>query len=374
MKVIITNSSHIWGGNENWAITAGRLLRDRGHQVSMLLLAGSPVVDRAQDMGLPVIAVPRFGGDLELPSLLRFHRIFRNERPDAVILTKTKEYWVCGVTSWSAGVPRRVLRLSIVRRVKDNLKYRLIYRTFVSHIIVNSREVREAIGTSAKWTADLDVHLLYNGMADPRSVGNPEELKTTARRLRRRWSIPEKSFVFGTCASLTRRKRLDWLISALAGLRDRLPTAHVVIAGDGEAREELLDLARQLQVAERVHLFGQQRDTNPLYHLFDLSVIASRQEGMPQAGIEALAHGCPMIATDCGGISELLDGGRCGLIVPVDDPRAFQAGLLRLARDGRLRDRYARMGRQYFEACFTEDRMASDLESILEGRPQPSSP
>jgi glycosyltransferase involved in cell wall biosynthesis len=374
VNIIITNSSPIWGGNENWAVRAGRLLRDRGYAVKMMLLRNSPTVDRAEDIGLPVIAISRFGGDLEPSSLLRFYRIFRNERPDAVILTKTKDYWVCGLTSWAVGVPRRFLRLSIVRRVKDNRKYRLVYENFVHGVIVNSREVEEAIRTSAEWTAGLDIHVLYNGIADPLGREAPQRLKRTAQRLRDRWHIPPDAFVFGACVNITRRKRLDLIISALADLRERLPLAHIVIAGDGEAREELMAQARRLNVPDRVHFPGHQHDTGPLYHLFDLYVIASRQEGMPHAGIEAMAHGCAVMATDCGGIGELLDGGRCGLIVPVDDAGALQAGMLRLATDDERRSRFARLGRERFLDHFTEDRMAANLEAILEGRPSPEEP
>ena len=374
MKILITNSSPIWGGNENWAVTAGRLLRERDHTIRMLLLEGSPVVERARSTGLSVITVPRFGGDLEPLSLLRFRRIFRKERPDAVILTKTKDYWVCGLTARCAGVPRRFLRLSIVRRVKDNRKYRLIYRTFVHGAIVNSREVEEGIRSSADWTAGLDIHVLYNGIADPRDRPDWAALPAAARDLRRQWGIPPDAFVFGACVNITRRKRLDMIVSGLADLRDRLPAAHAVIAGQGAAREALMAQARQLKIAARVHFPGYLPDTGPLYHLFDLYVISSRQESMTYVGMEAMAHGCPVVATDCGGISELLDHGRCGLIVPVEDPRALRDGMDRLASNDELRARFSRRGRRRFEAHFTEEKMAANLEAILTGRPQPYPP
>jgi glycosyltransferase involved in cell wall biosynthesis len=374
MKILITNSSPIWGGNENWTVTAGRLLQERGHAVGMILLKDSPVVERARQADLPVITVERFGGDLEPSSLLRLYRIFRDEGPDAVILTKTKDYWVCGLTAWRAGVSRRFLRFSIVRRVKDNRKYRLVYGTFVQGAIVNSREVEQAIRSSAEWTAALNIHVLYNGIADPRSRRDPKELEETARALRRRWNIPPDAFVFGACVNITQRKRLDLIVAGLADLQDRLPRAHAVIAGDGAAREELMAQARELKVEDRIHFPGYLADTGPLYHLFDLYVISSQQESMTYVGMEAMAHRCPVLATDCGGIAELLDGGRCGLIVAVDDPKALRDGMLRLAADDELRARFARRGRERFETHFTEGKMAANLEAILENRPQPYPP
>jgi glycosyltransferase involved in cell wall biosynthesis len=374
MNILMTNSSPIWGGNENWAVTAARLLRDRGHQVKMILLRGSPVVDRAVAQGLPVITVPRFGGDLEPLSLWRLYRIFGRERPDAVILTKTKDYWVCGLTSWQKGVPLRLLRLSIVRRVKDNVKYRLIYRKFVNGVIVNSRDVEQGIRESAEWTAQIPIQVLYNGIADPRSNKVPERQKERAKELRKEWNIPEDALVFGACVNITYRKRLDLIIAALASLRSQLPGAHAVIAGEGNAREELMTQAEQLGIQDRVHFPGYLSDTGPLYHLFDLYVISSRQESMTYVGMEAMAHGCPILATDCGGIRELLDDGRCGMIVPTDDLTALRKGMVRLATNAHLRAQFARLGRERFETHFTEDKMAANLEAILQGKEQPYPP
>ena len=87
MKIIITNASLLWGGNENWAFTVAKLLTGRRHTVKLILKKGSEVSERAAKLGIPVIPISRFGGDFELPNLLRLYGIFYRERPDVVILT-----------------------------------------------------------------------------------------------------------------------------------------------------------------------------------------------------------------------------------------------------------------------------------------------
>jgi glycosyltransferase involved in cell wall biosynthesis len=370
MKVIITNASLLWGGNENWAFTAAKLLLSRHHTVKLILKEGSEVSERAAKLGLPVIPVSRFGGDLELPNLFRLYRIFLRERPDVVILTHWKDYWVCGLTSWLARVPIRLLRLSILRRVQDNFKYRLIYRRFVNKVVVNSREVELSTRTSAKWLEDITIHVLYNGIAapDPHSRGIHQK---RAEELRKAYGIPEDALVFGACVNFFYRKRLDLIISALADLRDELPNAHVFLAGKGEVQDDLEAQVQRLGLGDRVHFPGYFQDVAPLYCLFDVYVISSQQESMTYVGMQALALGCPVLATDCGGIRELLDNGKCGLIVPVNDLTALRDGMLTLATNPKMRSRFAQLGRERFEKYFTEERMLSNLEAILQGKPQP---
>ena len=370
MKIIITNASLLWGGNENWAFTVAKLLTGRQHTVQLILKKGSEVSERAAKLGIPVIPISRFGGDFELPNLLRLYGIFYRERPDVVILTHWKDYWVCGLTSWLAKVPVRLLRLSILRRVQDNLKYRLIYRHFVNRVVVNSREVELSTRASAKWLEDTTIHVLYNGIAvpDPHSRWIHQK---KAKELRKEWGIPDDALVFGACVNFFYRKRLDLIISALADLRDELPNAHVFLAGKGEVQDKLEAQAQQLGLGDRVHFPGYFQDVTPLYYLFDVYVISSQQESMTYVGMQALALGCPVLATDCGGIRELLNNGRCGIIVPVNDLTALREGMLTLATHPKMRSRFVELGRERFEKYFTEDRMMSNLEAILQGQPQP---
>lgn len=325
----------------------------------MILRRQSEVFQRANQANIPVISVPRYGGDGEPLTLLRFYRIFQREKPDAIILTNTKDYWVCGLTAYLAKVPRRALRLSIVRPVKDNLKYKLIYRKFVNCVIVNSQEVEEGIRESASWLKEISIRVLYNGI-DP-----PPLLKGRGDELRKKWGIPEDAFVFGACVNITRRKRLDLIISALANLREELPNAYAVLAGKGNALLNLEALAKDLGVNDRVYFPGYVEDVMPLYDLFDTYVISSEQESMTYVGMQALAYGCPVVATDCGGIKELLNDGECGEIVPVNDLSALQTAMLELATSETLRITYAQKGKERFEKHFTAARMGDNLEEIL---------
>ena len=125
---------------------------------------------------------------------------------------------------------------------------------------------------------------------------------------------------------LARAKDFPTLIRAFACLER--PDARLVILGEGRQRPRLERLVRALGLAGRVRLAGHQPNPYAWLARADLFVLSSRWEGMPNALIEALALGVPVVATDCpSGPAELLQGGRLGPLVPVGDPAALAAAM-----------------------------------------------
>jgi glycosyltransferase involved in cell wall biosynthesis len=151
-------------------------------------------------------------------------------------------------------------------------------------------------------------------------------------------------------ANVIPRKGHDVAIEALAELRRHLGDVRLVIVGrdDNPAwRSALERQAAQLGVAEHVSFAGYRKNPLPILARSDAFVLASRNEGAPLVLLEAMACGVPIAATDCpSGPRWLLDGGRVGRLVPVDDVAALAAALADLLRDDALRERFAREGRQ----------------------------
>jgi glycosyltransferase involved in cell wall biosynthesis len=350
MKILLTNSSKIFGGNERWTVSTAKSLGDAGHDVTVLLRSGGIVEERIAELGIRFIALPGFGGDANPFAIARLLRIFAREEPDATLLTNTKDYWICGLAAWLTRVPVRVLRLSIIRRVKDNLKYRLIYRTFTNHVVVNSREVEQGIRESADWLVAHPISVVYNGV-DPAPIGDREP------------DAPPGAFVIGACAHVTGRKRFDWVLKSLpAG-------SHFVLVGDGPDLQRLRRAAADLGIADRVHLPGFDPDPRPWYPRFDLNVLPSKTEGMPNAVLEAMAAGIPSLATDCGGVRELLDEGRCGAIVGLDDFEGFRDQLAALALDPERRKSLGAAAKSRAESVFSREQTTADLIRVLERKP-----
>ncbi len=158
-------------------------------------------------------------------------------------------------------------------------------------------------------------------------------------------------------------KGYDLLIRAFAGLGH---DARLLIFGEGVCRPQLEALVEELGLRDRVALPGFYPSPFPYLRRARMLVVSSHSEAFPNAIGEALAVGCPVVATDCSpGIREYLDGGRCGLIVNPGDPDAIRSGIERLLDDPALAQRLAAAGRERVSE-FDLPRIVDQYEDMLE--------
>ena len=161
--------------------------------------------------------------------------------------------------------------------------------------------------------------------------------------------------LLGTVAHLFVRKGYDVMLRALPAIIREVPAVQYLIIGTGDAAYErqLKALAAQLGVADHVHFAGFQEDVAPFLAALSLYVHPARMEGFGIAVVEALAAGKAVVATRVGGLPEVVDHGRTGLLVNPDDPEDLSTAILSLLRDeGRRKEmgeRAARVARERFD-------------------------
>lgn len=121
------------------------------------------------------------------------------------------------------------------------------------------------------------------------------------------------------------------------------PEAHFLIAGAGQGQplQDLLDFRRELGIEGRVHFLGFRSDVRSILRALEIFVSSSRTEGLPLATLEAMGMGKPVVLTNCGGVSEAVQDGVSGILVPVGDPKALAEGMLHLLDN---RERGAQLG------------------------------
>ena len=127
----------------------------------------------------------------------------------------------------------------------------------------------------------------------------------------------------GIAATLRAEKALSVLLEAHARLIERLPGAHLVIAGDGPCRGELEPQAQTLGIAGQVHFMGARDDAEGIIRSTDVAALSSDREGLPLFALECMANRTPLVATAVGGLKELIRDGVNGLLVPRRDPGAL---------------------------------------------------
>jgi len=158
-------------------------------------------------------------------------------------------------------------------------------------------------------------------------------------------------------------KRLDVLLRALALALPEAPALRLLVVGDGELREQHEALARTLGIADRVCFLGFRFDLDRIVGATDIAVLSSDNEGTPVALIEAGAAARPSVATDVGGVAEIV-GPATGRLVPPGDPSAMADALLALARDRPLRRALGAAARERVTAAYRAERLVEDVAQL----------
>jgi L-malate glycosyltransferase len=141
---------------------------------------------------------------------------------------------------------------------------------------------------------------------------------------------------------------------------------HLVLIGAGPSRRALEELAAELRIEKRVHFIGQLLGSENLHQFFDLSVLCSDSEGFPNALIEALAVGCPVVATPVGGVPEVISDRQTGLLVPTGRPDALAAAVQELRRDDALRQRLSEAGPARARHKYHENAVIAQLAALYQ--------
>ncbi|MGQ0721230.1 MAG: glycosyltransferase [Candidatus Eiseniibacteriota bacterium] len=222
------------------------------------------------------------------------------------------------------------------------------------------RELREFLIAEGFPARSLGV--IYNGID---LGGRPEPAGRAPARAR--LSLPPDRFVIGTVARLDPVKDHAALLEACATIRAAVPSAHLVLVGDGPERAALERRAGELGVLEAVTFAGSRADARLLLPGFDLYVNSSRYEGVSLTIIEAMAAGLPVVATRVGGTPEVIDDGRTGVLVPPGDPSALAAAAVDLARDPSRRRLLAAAARDEAERRFALERMLEEYAAVYRG-------
>ena len=206
------------------------------------------------------------------------------------------------------------------------------------------------------------VEVVYNGVDLAAYDSNRFDREGVRRELGIR---PDQVAVFQV-ARLDPLKDHLTAVGAMARLREQAPEVRLFLAGDGPERGAIEDRVRREGLEGSVTFLGTRKDVPRLLSAADVLLLTSISEGIPLTLIEGMAARLPIVATDVGGVAEVVLPGRTGLLAPARDEAGLAAHLLRLAREPELRRELGRRGRERAEAQFSEERMLDAYAKVYE--------
>jgi glycosyltransferase involved in cell wall biosynthesis len=158
-------------------------------------------------------------------------------------------------------------------------------------------------------------------------------------------------------------KRLDRLLRAVAQARESEPRLRLAVVGDGDERPQLERQVAELGIAADVFFLGYRRELRPVFAAADVAVLSSDNEGTPVSLIEAAAAGLPAVATDVGGVREVVTE-ETGILVPRDDVAALASAMAELAADAPRRESCGRAARQRALGRYGAERLLEDIDAL----------
>lgn len=207
------------------------------------------------------------------------------------------------------------------QKIADNL-----LRNFMDKAIAVSESVKESC-VKKRNMSEEKVYVINNGIP-LQDFTIPEDARVQIER--KRLGINSNSNVIGTVARFREEKGVKYLIQSAVKVLEAFPDTVFLIAGDGPLREELINLSRQLGLENKVIFAGFCQDIPAILSILDIVAFPSLTEGFPIAILEAMAMGKPIVATNVGGIKQILSDGKTGFLVPPKDPVALAEKIIYL--------------------------------------------
>ncbi|HPD61702.1 MAG TPA: glycosyltransferase family 4 protein, partial [Thermodesulfobacteriota bacterium] len=175
--------------------------------------------------------------------------------------------------------------------------------------------------------------------------------------LRKEFSLSPRAKILGNIGYLVGHKGQKYLIQAMAKVVQKFPEVHLLIVGKGKLEKELKALTAELGLQQHITFTGFREDIGAFLNLLDLLVVSSTGEGLSATIVDALALEVPVVATDAGGIPEIITPGETGIIVLQANPEALAQGILWTLNNYDKAKEMARRGRRNVAERFSADAM-----------------
>ena len=352
---MVTRADSVGGASIHVRDLAGAM-RDRGHDVVVLVGGRGPVTDLFENSGVAFRSLRYLRRSLnplrDLRAYSELIAVLRELRPDLVSTHTAKAGWIGRAAAAKLGIPSLYTphgwpagsRFAGPSAAIFVLAERAASRWGAAVICVSESEKHLALQHRLARADQL--YVVHNGVRDV-----PPEFRAS----------PECDPVRICCtARFAPPKDHATLLVALAALRARVWSLDLI--GEGPERSRVRRLAQRLGIAERIRFRGYQPEPEPVLAAAELFVLSTRSEALPRSVLEAMRAGLPVVATDVGGVSEAVEHECSGLLVPSEDVQALAAAIDSLLVDPERRRRFGAAGREAFERQF---RLEQTVERTL---------
>ena len=319
LTIIHTESHRAWGGQEIRVLAECLWMKKRGHRPILIASKKSQIYYKARDAGLEVLPMA-FTNLTAFGDVLRLRGWFRRYTPDVLNTHGNMDAKIGLLAAKGMHVPCVIRSRHHSHPVSPSWHNKWMYRHLSDYIFTSAQCISDQIA------GDLDVAsskmaTVSSGFVPPENMLDKED---AIRLLREEFGLDKKARFIGSVAMLAEWKGHHVLIDAFASIGERFPDHHLMIVGDGSEMLSLIEHVKRLGLSGRIHFAGFRVDPWPFFRAFDVNILAStKNEATSQVLPQAMYARCPVIGTDAGGIPEVVEDGKEGLIVEPNNPGAL---------------------------------------------------
>ncbi len=387
-KIIYIVTKSVWGGAQRYVFDLATNLPREQFEIAVAAGNNGPLFDKLHKAGIRTIAIPGLKRDInflnEFVPLWYLLKIFIHERPDIIHLNSSKIGGLGAVAAFIYKLLTLNFKPLTIFTVhgwgfkedrpwwQKTAIFSLSWLSSLFHnkiILINSADYEAA----KRFIPQKKLSLIYNGIGPIDFLPREEVRAFFAKKIGK--TITPDILVMGTNAELTPNKGLEYLLAALSKsnfnshyLCSTSITSTIVtyLIGEGEDKKRLQKQVSLLGLKDRVFFLGFLPDAARYLKGFDIFVLPSLKEGLPYVIMEAMAAGIPVVATNVGGIPDLIRHGENGLLVSAKDSSGMAQTILDISKDEKLRSNFSKASLKIISTKFGLKHMVQKTISIYQ--------
>lgn len=371
-KILYCITKANFGGAQRYVYELAVEAKKRGHNVAVVFGEPGTLGDKLGSKGIRIISIPSLGRDIgmlkDFKTLLALYKLLKEEKPDVIHLNSSKIGLLGGIAAKFYSRKNKNPKLKTIFTghgwAFNENRFFIIRYIFKKLHAITIRLANVTIAVSEKTKRDIEdlakgkkIKVIYNG------ISRFNLLDGFASQQKIGQNVEEEIWI-GSISELHQNKGVDILIKSFSQVASDYPDVALVVIGGGEEKENLKKLVSKLGLQDRVHLLGFVDNARQYLQAFDVFTLTSRTEAFPYALLEAGLAGLPVIASNVGGIPEVITDGQSGLLTEPGDTEAISKAMESILGNPEKRDKLGKNLKQKVETDFSLEQMFNKTFSL----------
>jgi glycosyltransferase involved in cell wall biosynthesis len=345
LRIIHTEASPHWGGQEIRIFEEMKWFREQGHEMILIAPDNGTLYQRCKDAGFDVISV-YFTKPKILFNLFKMLWVLWRKKPDVIATHSSTDSWSGLSAAYLMNIKKRVRYRHVSTKVSRNFYNRIQYRTLSNLIITTANCIKVNL------TQDFKLKKVFT-LPTPVNVPELPNKMDSKNQLIKHLCIPKDSILIGQLSVLRSWKGHELLIDAFSELLITHENLHLVFIGDGPHLNPITSKIKRLNLQKKIHLLGHCEDVwNKIRALDFLTLASTKNEAIPQAIIQGMHSEVPVIGSNTGGIPELISHEETGLLFKSGNTNDLILCIRRLLSDNILREKLSSNAKSFIHQSY----------------------